>query len=81
MISIFAKCDCGCCTAEMKFNSITSAEEAFKRVGLGNGMTIVDDAGEKHESIDTFYGFSTSEEEESSRSLGYLFDLVTGSRK
>ncbi len=49
--------DCGCCYAKMRFKSIASAEKAFKEAGLDLSATIIDDAGDKHEGIDTFYGF------------------------
>ncbi|HVP24198.1 MAG TPA: hypothetical protein VMS77_09845 [Conexivisphaerales archaeon] len=76
MITVYAKNDCGCCTTEMRFNDLTSAREAFAAVGLGNGMQIKDDAGDVHERIDTFYGFSESDEEEHNRSLGFLLGQI-----
>lgn len=78
MIKVYAKNDCGCCTEEMQFTSKESAQAAFDKVGMGNGKVIKDDAGAKHDGIDTFYGFSTTEEEQGGRSLGYLMDLVSG---
>jgi len=81
MVTVYVKNDCGCCTTAMEFNSLQSAEEAFAKVGFGNGMSIVDDAGQEHGGVDTFYGFSTDEDEQSSRSLGYLVELISGSRK
>lgn len=74
LISIFAKNTCGCCTADMKFKNVKSAEEAFAKAGLGC-CDIVDDLGESHR-IDTFYGFSLSDDEQSSRGLKYLADKV-----
>jgi|WetSurMetagenome_2_1015567.scaffolds.fasta_scaffold452712_2 hypothetical protein len=76
MIKVHAKLDCGCCTTDMRFNSIESATEAFRKAGLGNGISIKDDAGVVHEGIDTFYGFSEDEEEQGNRSLGYLAEQV-----
>ena len=76
MITVYVKNDCGCCTSEMQFESVESAAAAFQRAGLGNGVVITDDEGIQHEGLDTFYGFSTEQEEQESRSLGYLFDLV-----
>ena len=59
LIVFEAQYDCGCCYATMLFKSHESASNAFVRAGLQNGATIVDDAGVKHEKIDTFYGFWT----------------------
>jgi hypothetical protein len=42
----------------MKFKSKSSAEKAFKKAGLGNDQTVVDDKNVVYEKIDTFYGFS-----------------------
>lgn len=78
MIKVFAKLDCGCCTSEMSFNSLESANEAFNKVGFGNGMCITDDAGEVHFNLDTFYGFSTDEGEQSDKALDYLSSIVPG---
>ena len=69
---VYAKCDCGCCTAEMFFRNKESATEAFAKVGLQNGAKIVDDKGNIHEGIDTFYGFSMDKEEQHDRGLKYL---------
>lgn len=76
MITIYAKRDCGCCTAEMRFADEKSAAAAFGAVGYGNNMTVVDDAGVAHTGLDTFYGFSATEDEQETRGLGYLADLV-----
>lgn len=54
--------ECGCCYVKMKFKSISSANKAFKKAGLGLSMTIVDDKGVTHEGIDTFYGFWLEDE-------------------
>lgn len=72
MIKVFAKNDCGCCTTEMHFTDLASAQKAFDAAGLGNGMKITDDMGTTHEGLDTFYGFSQDEEEAEGRSLGFL---------
>lgn len=71
-IAVYAKCDCGCCTAEMRFTSAKTAAEAFAKAGLQNSATIVDDKGTTHEGIDTFYGFSLSDDEQKDRGLKYL---------
>jgi hypothetical protein len=81
MITIYVKQGCGCCTTEMQFQSVEAAQQAFAAVGLTSSGVIVDDAGERHEGVDTFYGFSTSEDEQDGRSLGYLVDRLTGSRE
>lgn len=60
-IAVFALCDCGCCTAKMRFRSEKSALEAFKAAGLQNSATITDDQGTVHEGIDTFYGLSLTD--------------------
>lgn len=77
MISVFVKLDCGCCTDELKFASVEAAEAAFSKAGLGNSVDITDDAGVCHTKLDTFYGFSLTEEEQEERHLSYLFDEVT----
>jgi len=69
---VYAKCDCGCCTAEMFFRNKESVIEAFTKVGMQNSATIVDDKGNIHEGIDTFYGFSMDKEEQQDRGLKYL---------
>lgn len=76
MITVYAKNGCGCCTTEMQFNDLTSAGAAFQEAGLSSTATIRDDTGEEHGSIDTFYGFSTDEEEQGGRSLGFLAGLL-----
>lgn len=48
--------DCGCCHAQLRFESDERAEAALHAAGLRNGATIVDDAGETHRGLDTFYG-------------------------
>jgi len=49
--------DCGCCYSYLRFDSLASAEQAFKDCGMGNGMSITDDTGETFDGLDTFYGF------------------------
>jgi hypothetical protein len=78
MITIYAKLDCGCCTTELRFLDEEAAVRAFAGAGLGNGMTITDDAGVTHTGLDTFYGFSTSEEDQETRSIGFLVSQVLG---
>lgn len=76
MICVFAKCDCGCCTATLHFKTPENAAKAFAGAGLNNSATIEDDEGVKHECIDTFYGFSLDEKDAKGRSLGYLFEQM-----
>lgn len=76
MQSFFVKRSCGCCTDELKFESEANVIAAFSKAGLSSSVTIVDDAGVRHDGIDTFYGYSASEQEESDRSLGYLASLL-----
>lgn len=73
---------CGCCQVEMKFKSRESAIAAFTKAGLGHGP-VTDDAGEVHDSVDTFYGFQEKAKkgETPGRGLDYLFGLVTGQKK
>jgi hypothetical protein len=77
MITIYVKQDCGCCTSELKFNDEDSAVRTLTGAGIGNGVTIVDDTGTAHTGLDTFYGFSTSEEAQDGKGLAFLFDAVT----
>ena len=49
--------NCGCCEAEMLFGDEESISKAFQNAGLTSIGVIVDDAGQVHESVDTFYGF------------------------
>lgn len=76
--SFFIKQDCGCCTAEVQFESEDRLKEELTKLGLCNGGVLVDDAGVRHEGLDTFYGYSTDEEEARDRSLGYLAQQVIG---
>ena len=76
MIKIIAQCDCGCCTEKMYFKDLESANKAFAAAGLTNSATIKDDEGVEHNSIDTFYGFSTSEEEMKRPSLQRLIEKL-----
>lgn len=76
MITVFVTLDCGCCNTEMQFKDETSASEAFAEVGLGNNMSITDDAGQTHTGLDTFYGFSLAEQGQDNKGIGYLADLV-----
>jgi hypothetical protein len=81
MIKVYAKQDCGCCTVEMRFNSMSAARRAFARLGLGNGMEIKDDAGVLHTNIDTFYGCSANKNEQGDKSLLDLVEQVSDSGK
>lgn len=48
---------CGCCfDDELEFASDEAAEKAVASVGLTSSGTIVDDNGDAHERLDTFYG-------------------------
>lgn len=76
MITVFVKLDCGCCSTEMQFNDEASASTAFEKVGMGNNMSMTDDAGQTHTGLDTFYGFALSEEGQNTKGIGYLADLV-----
>lgn len=76
MIKVIAQCDCGCCHKDMYFKDIESANKAFDEAGLRNGAEIIDDEGIKHTNIDTFYGFSTSQEEMERPSLQRLIDKI-----
>lgn len=49
--------DCGCCHAVLHFKDKESALSTLSKIGLVNGGIIVDDAGERHTGLDTFYGF------------------------
>ena len=60
----------------MNFSSLASANKAFLKAGLQDSAVIRDDAGTKHEGIDTFYGFSKSIKEQRTRSLGFLAEQV-----
>lgn len=76
MVKVFAKLTCGCCMAEMDFDSEHSAAQAFAKVGLGH-VSITDDLGVTHSGVDTFYGYSLKEDG-MNRGLGYLADLLGG---
>lgn len=75
-IAVYAKCDCGCCTAELRFKNVESAKEAFSKAGLENSATIIDDKGVEHTGIDTFYGFSLEDEKQKARGLKYLAGML-----
>lgn len=47
---------CGCCTEVLKFRSDAAFEAAMRAAGLTSSATITDDAGVRHDGIDTFYG-------------------------
>lgn len=72
----YIKQDCGCCTARVQFESEESLKAALAKLGLCNGGVLVDDAGTKHEQLDTFYGYSKDEDEARERSLGYLAEKL-----
>lgn len=79
MLNFYAKDACGCCTTKMLFNSEESAAVAFRRAGLSNSASIVDDVGEEHEGIDTFFGFTLDPQDAAKRGFEYLVGAVTGS--
>lgn len=74
--TFYAKKCCGCCTAKMQFRDEAAIVSAFKKAGLDAAATITDDAGVEHEEVDTFYGFSKSQKEQSDRGIGYLVSLL-----
>lgn len=76
--SFYVKLCCGCCTTEMKFNDRASIEAAFKAAGLDSSATITDDEGTVHTEVDTFYGYSSDDSEQSERSIGYLWNSLSG---
>jgi len=78
MVTAYVRHDCGCCTAEMLFHSEQRAQTALSQAELGNGVTIVDDAGTEHTRLDTFYGYSLVREQQEDKGLGYLMDAVVG---
>jgi hypothetical protein len=47
---------CGCCTEALKFRNDAAFEAAMRAAGLTSSAAITDDAGVRHEGIDTFYG-------------------------
>jgi hypothetical protein len=75
---VVVKKDCGCCEDTLHFRDEASAKAAFAKAGLTNGGVIVDDAGDRHEGLDTFYGFRAPEEPQ--RGLQDLFDIATGKK-
>ena len=75
---VVVKQDCGCCETTMHFKDEASARAAFSKAGLGNGMSITDDAGDVHTGLDTFYGFHAPSEP--MRGLGDLIKTLTGEK-
>lgn len=53
-----ARRNCGCCEETLRFTDKQSAVAAFRTAGLDSSATIVDDAGDVHQGVDTFYGFN-----------------------
>lgn len=76
--TFYIKQVCGCCTAEVQFQTEERLQEALAKMGLTSNGVLVDDAGQKHTGLDSFYGYSTDNEEARGRSLGYLAGLLTG---
>lgn len=70
MMKFYMKCDCGCCLAELMFESKERAQEAVAKVGYKNGAVITDDAGQEYSGLDTFYGIW--QDGEPDRGLSYL---------
>ena len=71
---VIAQQGCGCCDSVMHFKSKENADAAFKALGLTCGGVIVDDLGECHQFIDTFYGYRRPEE--ARRSIDYLMSKL-----
>lgn len=71
---VTAQHDCGCCNATMRFNSKQAAIQAFREVGLTSSACIVDDAGVRHDGIDTFCGFNV-DKEGIARLVSYLVEV------
>jgi hypothetical protein len=65
-----ARCGCGCCEAELFFNTEENINAAFEKAGLSSSATIVDDNNIAHEGIDTFYGYRLVDE--AKHDLSYL---------
>ncbi len=64
MTEYTARAYCGCCTVDnIRFKSEESAAKAWAAAGLGSKQTLVDDAGVKHDGIDTFYGLTKAGEQ------------------
>lgn len=59
MVAFTYQKDCGCCTGTAYFTSKERAKDVFGSLGLTNGGTFTDDAGEVHDGVDTFYGLET----------------------
>jgi hypothetical protein len=71
MVTFRVQLDCGCCYADVQFENRESANRAIAKAGIGNGMTLVDDAGQVVEGVDTFYGI-IEEGESTENPLGRL---------
>lgn len=71
--------NCGCCDDIAMFESDDSASRTFAKAGLTSNGTFVDDAGEMHESVDTFYGIHAIDNiPENAGTIGYLADKLIG---
>lgn len=79
--TFFIKQDCGCCEATVLFETEERLKDALAKLGPCNGGVLVDDAGVRHTDLDTFYGYSTENEEARDRGLGYLVGQLTGARR
>lgn len=56
----YARAVCGCCeVGPMHFMDLGTLKRAWRKMGLTVWGTLVDDVGETHHNIDTFYGFWT----------------------
>lgn len=62
MIKVKAYLCCECCTVEMYFNSLKSAEEAFKK--SGDNEVVVDDKGDEYYGVNTYIGYFQVEGEQ-----------------
>lgn len=67
---------CSCCDATVYFSSDEAIEAAFARAGLSSVATIVDEAGQVVEEVDTFYGWRRTGEPR--RGLEYLWERAFG---
>lgn len=55
MVAVSYQKTCGCCCGIAHFKTLGRANEAWKAIGLVNAGRMVDDAGETHDEIDSFY--------------------------
>jgi hypothetical protein len=65
---------CGCCDAEVYFDSDEAIQRAFDEAGLVSSGTIRDSLGNTVDGVDTFYGYRCIGEKR--RSLDYLANKI-----